>query len=307
VTQSLLPSQVHFSELGGLSYWLALLFRSFVAVGNHQGLTRCSTLTRGKKRRALVSATLGALMARIFRSLVIAASALIYGHASATDCLNSWLRPALQSMSMDSGIAFTLSEYRSGERHFSIAQGQDKADIYYLKGFLLVKGYSETQIANLGPNVIFTMPMAFAVPISVLAEAAPKGPCNIAPKTPVALQLSGTMRLQDRKLTRADGEVLSSALGKVAYEMDIAVDPPIPDKATIRYSGEMSFDTLPEQLEDDIDVSGYLIVTRSRPYPAVGSATVPVSKLGDLRRFLATRQRAPNPAPQKDAPPAARP
>lgn len=211
------------------------------------------------------------------------------GYAGVTDCRNEWARPSSQTMSMDSAISFSLTDYKSGERHFSVKQNSGQgAEIYYLKGAILVKGYSEAQIGQLRDG-LFMMPMAFAVPVTILAETAPKGPCHIEEKTPVSIQLSGGMRLQDRRLTGAVGQLSPSALSGVSYELDISIDPPAPNKKSVRYSGAMSFDPQQESLPDDTDVTGYMVVARTRPFPIAGSSGVP-AKLGELKRFLVPGQ-----------------
>lgn len=218
--------------------------------------------------------------------------------AGVTDCRNEWMRPSSQTMSMDSSISFALTDYKNGERHFSVRQSPEHgAEIYYLKGAVLVKGYSHDQLDQLPQNALFMMPMTFAVPIMVLAEAAPKGPCNVEVKMPIAIQLSGEMRLQDRKLTNATGQLLPSPPRELSYELDVSIDPPAQNKTSIRYSGTMSFAPQQEAPPDDTDVSGYIVVTRARPFPVAGSAGVPAT-LGKLKRFLASVQAAPNTAPQ---------
>lgn len=210
--------------------------------------------------------------------------------ADVTDCRNEWMRPSSQTMSMDSSISFALTDYKNGERHFSVKQSPEhSAEIYYLKGAVLVKGYSHDQLDQIPPNALFMMPMAFAVPIMVLAEAAPKGPCNVEVKIPIAIQLSGEMRLQDRKLTSATGQLLPSTPHELSYELDVSIDPPAQNKTSVRYSGTMSFTPQQESLSDDTDVTGYIVVTRARPFPVAGSSGVPAT-LGKLKHFLASGQ-----------------
>jgi hypothetical protein len=151
------------------------------------------------------------------------------------------------------------------------------------------------------------MPMTFAVPISILAEAAPMGPCNLPSKTPVSKQLSVGTRLQDRKLTNAVGQISSTAPGDISYELDVSIDPPASGQTSIRYAGAMTFKPLKDAPSDDIDLTGYLLVTRTPPFLVIGSSAIPISKLGELRQFLMARQIVPNPAPQRDTPEAARP
>ena len=189
---------------------------------------------------------------------------------------------------MDSAVSFTQTNFGNGERHFSAKQdtGQ-RVDIYYLKGALLVKGYSQTQIEEFPPNTLFMMPMTFSVPITALSVAVPKGPCTLETKMSFSTPLPGTLRLQDRKLTSAAGEAAPSALANVAYQLEVLIDPPALNKTSISYSGTMSFANLQESLPDETDVTGYLLVTRSKPFPVAGSSGVP-GKLGELRRFIAS-------------------
>lgn len=239
-------------------------------------------------------------MPRHLRFLTFLASIFfsISVQAGVTECKNEWMRPSSQTMSMDSSISFALTDYKNGERHFSVKQDQEHgAEIYYLKGAVLVKGYSQDQLAQIPPNALFMMPMAFAVPIMILAEAAPKGPCNVEVKTPISIQLPGEMRLQDRKLTSATGQLLPSTPRELSYELDVSIVPPAPNKTSVRYSGTMSFAPQQEAPPDDSDVTGYIVVTRTRPFSVAGSAGVPAT-LGKLKRFLASVQTAPNTALQ---------
>ena len=238
-------------------------------------------------------------MLRILETLILITGIILSFsvHAGVTDCRNEWARPSSESMSMDSAISFQLTDYKNSERHFSVKQGEQGIEIYYLTGAVLVRGYSQAQLEQFPENALFMMPMTFAVPIAILAEVAPKGPCNIEIKTPVSMRLSGAIGLQDRKLTGAVGQLLPSAPSEVSYDLDVSIDPPAPNKTSVRYSGTMSFAPQQESLPDDTDVTDYLVVTRSRPFPVAGSSGIPV-KLGELRRFLASRQTASDPAAQ---------
>jgi hypothetical protein len=207
----------------------------------------------------------------------------------ATNCTNKWVNASSQTMNMDSEFLFTLKDYKNKERHFSAIQGPNKLDVYYMKGAVLIKGYSEDQIKKIAQkeygNVLFMMPMAFAVPTAILAKAAPKGPCNVKAKIPFSIPSLGEMRLQGRKLTNIVGQLYSSSPNEISYEFDASTDPPVPNKTLVRYSGAMSFGPQEESLPDDTDVKGYTVVTRSRPYSVAGSPGVP-AKLGELRSFL---------------------
>ncbi len=115
-------------------------------------------------------------MLRTWKTLVLVSGILLSfsGYAGVADCRNEWARPSSQTMSMDSAISFALTDYKNGERHFSVKQSSGQgAEIYYLKGAVLVKGYSQAQIEQFPQNGLFMMPMAFAVPIAILAEVAP--------------------------------------------------------------------------------------------------------------------------------------
>lgn len=211
---------------------------------------------------------------------------LSVGLALAGDCPNLWTRPSSQTMSMDSSISFAMVDFKNGERHFSIRQRPDQSiDIYFLKGMVLVKGYSQAQIEKFSENTIFMMPMTFAVPAAVLSEAAPNGPCTIKENTPVSVQLSGAIRLQDRKLTKAVGRVSPSAPDKISYQLDVSLDPPAANKSKVDYSGTMSFAPKQDSPSDEADVSGYLILTRELPLRSAGDAGIP-GRLGELRRYL---------------------
>jgi hypothetical protein len=221
-------------------------------------------------------------------------------YADGVGCRNEWARPSSETMSMDSAISFQLADYKNDERHFSVMQGDRGIEIYYLKEAVLVKGYSQAQLEEFPENALFMMPMTFAVPISILTEVAPKGPCNIKEKILVSMRLSGAMGLQDRKLSGANGQLLPSASSEVTYELDVLIEPPAPNKTSVRYSGTMSFAPKQESPPDDTDFTNFFVVTRSRPFPVAGYSGIP-ARLGELRRYLAARQKAPSPAVSTDA------
>jgi hypothetical protein len=210
--------------------------------------------------------------------------------AEAVRCEGEWLHPSSQAMSMDATVSFALSDYKNGERHFSAQQGPGQSlDIYYLKGGVLVKGYSQAQLAQLPQAVLFMMPMTFAVPATILSQAAPEGPCKIVPKAKFSLPLTAPLRLQDRALTSAAGQLSRSASDQISYDLDVVIDPPAPNKTSVRYAGTMSFTPEQEALPDDLDISGYLLVMRSGAPVATGSEGIPVT-LGELRRSLALQR-----------------
>lgn len=219
------------------------------------------------------------------RKFLITITCFLSGYASAADCRNLWQLPASQTMRTDAVISFSLNDYKNGERHFSVKDSGKSIDIYYLKGVMLVKGYSQAEIKKLPATSLFMMPMAFTVPTAVLAEAVPKGPCSVERKVSLAASLEG-MRLKNWKLTQAVGELAPSALGEVSYQIDVSIDPPAPEKKSVHYAGTMSFLSQEESPNEETDVTGYLLVMGSQPFLVAGSAGVP-TKLGDLRRFLA--------------------
>jgi len=207
----------------------------------------------------------------------------------AADCRNEWLRPSSQTMSMGSAILFMLTDYKNKERHFSMKQGPNQVDVYYLKGILLVKGYSEAQIEKITQATLFWMPMAFSVPTAILGDAEPKGPCNVGGKMPFSIKSSGAIMLQNRKISGAVGQLFRSTPSEISYEFDVSFDPPAPQEASVRYAGTMSFAPQEESLSDDTDITGYMVVRHSPPFPVAGSPGVP-AKLGELRRLLASGQ-----------------
>src|SRR5450756_914971 len=108
------------------------------------------------------------------------------GEVGAADCRNDWWGSSSQTMTMtmDSPISFALTDYKNEERHFSAKQGRDRSlDIYYLKDAVLIKGYSEAQIEQTNQNELSMMPIAaLSLPTTILARAAPKGPCSVGVK-----------------------------------------------------------------------------------------------------------------------------
>lgn len=216
------------------------------------------------------------------------------GPVLAADCRNLWTRPSSQTMSMDSSISFELVDFKNGERYFSIRQnGGQSVDVFFLKGAVLVKGYSQAQIDKISENAIFWMPMVFAVPAAVLSEAVPKGPCTIKEDISISVPLTGAIRLQDRELTKAAGLISPSTTNKVSYQLDVSIDPPAPNKSKVNYSGTMSFAPQQESPADETDVSGYLLLIRERPYPSAGESGIP-GALGELRRYLETTRKTPS-------------
>lgn len=213
---------------------------------------------------------------------------LLSGQVAAADCQYAWLHPSSQTMRMDSAYSSTLTEYNNMERHYSVKQTDHTLDIYYLQGLVLVKGFSDDQIEKMAQSAgLFMLPMNIALPAAILIEAAPKGPCNIASKTPFSIKLSDGSMLQDRKMTSAKGQISRDTRYDVSYEMDVLTDPPSPNKGAVRIVGTMSFAPKQAAPSDDTDIRGYTVVRRSKTCGVAGSKGVP-SKLGELRRFLSS-------------------
>lgn len=217
------------------------------------------------------------------------------GAVAAADCQNDWWRPAFQTMKQDAEISYALTDYQNEERHFSAKKDPDQSlDVYYLKDILLIKGYSEDQIVETGQSVLSRMPIAaMSLANTILARAAPKGPCHVGARTPFFLSFSGENRLRDRTLSSAAGHLIQSALNEISYEFEVSIDPPLQGKASIRYSGTMSFAPQEESPSGDADVTGYTVFPHSRPLPVIGSPAIPVVKLDEVRRFLAPKTMAP--------------
>ncbi len=217
------------------------------------------------------------------------------GAVAAADCQNDWWRPAFQTMKQDAAISFALTDYQNEERHFSAKKDPDISfDVYYLKDVLLIKGYSEAQIVETGQSVLSRMPIAsMSLSTTILARAAPRGPCHVGAKTPFSMDFSGANRLRYSDLSSAAGYLIQSAPNEISYEFEVSIDPPTRGKASIRFTGTMSFAPQEESPSGDADVTGYTVFPHSRPLPVIGSPAIPVVKLDEVRRFLAPKAMAP--------------
>ena len=234
------------------------------------------------------------LQARNVSTLLIGLFFSLSAQAGTADCRNDWWGSSSQTMTMDSSISFALTNYKNEERHFSVNQGPDRSlDIYYLKDAVLIKGYSDAQIEQTNQNELSMMPIAtLSLPTTLLAKAAPKGPCNVGAKMPFSIQFSDADKLRDRTISGAAGHLIQSAPNEISYEIDVSFDP-APYKALVRYSGTLSFAPQEESPTNDADLAGFTVFGNSRPFSVIGSSAFPVMKLGEVRRFLATRQMAP--------------
>ena len=126
-------------------------------------------------------------MLRIWKMFVLLSGicSSLVAYSEGNDCRNEWSHPSHQTMRMDSATSFALTEYKNGDRYFSVKQSTgESVEIYYLKDTVLVKGHgkepsevlTQAQIEQSFHHELFWLPMVFVVPISILAEAAPNGP-----------------------------------------------------------------------------------------------------------------------------------
>jgi len=222
----------------------------------------------------------------LFCSLVIQILFITLSSIShAATCSNSWLLPSSQTMEMEN-MSASITEYANGERHFSIKQGGESIDVYYLKGALLVKGLSADKIESYSRETIWWLPMVFVVPASVLSQAVPNGPCNLNGKTPFSIKLSGAIGYGPHKLTHAEGEVFPKSPSEIVYKFNAATDPPAKDGKFILYSGTIKLSPKEAAPEDNTNILGYILVRQTRPFLVVGKSDLPVNTLGELRRAL---------------------
>jgi WG containing repeat len=203
----------------------------------------------------------------------------------AATCSNNWLRPSFQTMEMEN-MSASITEYANGERHFSIRQGEEYIDVYYLKGALLVKGPSADKIESYSRETIWWLPMVFVVPASVLSQAVPNGPCKLDGKTPFSIKLSGAIGYGPHKLTHAEGEVFPTSPSEIVYKFTAATDPPTKDGKFIRYSGTLKLSPQEAAPKENANILGYTLVRQTRPFLVVGKSDLPVTTLGELLRAL---------------------
>lgn len=213
---------------------------------------------------------------------------LISGQLAAADERSAWLYPSSQTMYMDSEYSSMLTDYKNMERIYSVKTVNGNIDIFYLRGFVLVRGFSDSQIEKLlKGSGLFMLPMNIALPVPILMEAAPNGPFDLKEETPFSIKLSGGCVLQGRKMSSAAGHIHRVDRYNVSYEFDLLTDPPLPNNAAVRFSGTMSFAPKQAAPSDDIDVTGYTVVRQLQIVGVAGSQGVP-SKLGQLRSFISS-------------------
>ena len=191
----------------------------------------------------------------------------------AASCSNNWLRPSLQTMETEIVYA-TLTEYTNGERYLFIKQGKSAFDVFYLRGALLVKGLDDSQ---LNYDTIWQLPMMF-MPMAILSQAVPQGPCSITQKTPFSLP-------------EAEGEITPISQGVIRYEYALK-DTKTADTTPRRFRGTMQFTPSAAAPSEDADVKGYKLVGRTKPYPVLGSAGMPATTIRELRRVEAAKAKA---------------
>ena len=196
--------------------------------------------------------------------LFITFSAISY----AATCSNNWLRPSSQTMETEIMYA-TLTEYANVERYFSMKQGGKTIDIYYLRGALLVKGLDDSEIKY---DSIFWLPMVFVMPSGVVSKAVPQGPCSIAQKIPFSLP-------------DAEGEIVPVAPGVLTYKYT-ALDKNSADTKMNHIRGMMQFTPTLAAPDENANVKGFKLVSRTKPYQVIGSSDMPVTTLKELRRVL---------------------
>ena len=208
----------------------------------------------------------------------------------AATCSNNWLLPSSQTMEMKN-MSASITEYASGERHFSIRQGEEYIDVYYLKGALLVKGLSADKIKSYSRETIWWLPMVFVVPASVLSQAVPNGPCKLNGKTPFSIKLSGAIGYGPQKLTHAEGEVFPASPSEIVYKFTAATDPPAKDGKLILYSGTLKLSPREAAPKESDNIVGYTLVRQTGLSTVVGSSALPVTTLGELRQALVQKNK----------------
>lgn len=200
----------------------------------------------------------------VIQILFITLSSISY----AATCSNNWLRPSSQTMETEIMYAM-LTEYANVERYFSMKQGGKTIDIYYLRGALLVKGLDDSEIKY---DSIFWLPMVFVMPSVVVSKAVPQGPCSIAQKIPFSLP-------------DAEGEIVPVAPGVLTYKYT-SIDKKSADAKISHFGGMMQFTPTLAAPDENTNVKGFKLVSRTKPYPVIGSSDMPVTTLGELRRAL---------------------
>jgi len=211
---------------------------------------------------------------------------LLSGQLSATDCKDAWMHPSSQGMRMEPGYSASLTDYKNMERHYSMRQDSLNIDIYYLNGFLLIKGMPDDKIEELERNAgLFMLPMNVTLLTApLLIRAVPNGPCKVKEKSLFSIELSGGMMLGGRKITSAKGQISRVAQNDISYKMDVFTDP----LARVKLSGTMSF-APKQETADNTDVSGYTVIRRSQILGIAGDSGIP-RKIGELRNFILSKR-----------------
>ncbi len=191
----------------------------------------------------------------------------------AETCSNNWSFPSFHSLKTPE-MQTVWTAFANQEHHLSLTTGGTVADIYYLRGTLLVKGLADSELQY---DSIWMLPMTQGMSAVLLASAFPNGPCSLTQKTSFTA-------------FSAKGEISPISPGVLAYAY-IDGGPAAPSGTKgVRHEGTMKFTPPAAEPPADADIRGYKLVRRSQPHPVVGSPDLPVTTLGELRRWLAAKK-----------------
>jgi hypothetical protein len=215
--------------------------------------------------------------------------------AFATDCDKSWMQHTSHVMTTESEV-LSLIDYANGERHISVKQGNQRFEVYYLKDILLIKGLSSSEIERVSQDTVWWLPMGFMVPITVLSEAVPQGPCHLNRPTFFSIDLKTDIKIESSKLIKTDGILSPSSSGEILYKFAAAFDPPFQNSKIVMYEGTINFTPPSAVLGDDVNITGYTVIGDTRPFRVVGSSALPVTTLGELKSALVQKTKVSEPS-----------
>ena len=213
---------------------------------------------------------------------LIFTSATLIQNSFAAECSNSWERPSFINMKR-SGESYSLTEYKNNERYLLIQIPGKTMEIYYLKDVVLVKGMRSDEIKK---AAIGNLSTPLRVPLSILRQAASKGPCSLDKIKPFSFKPREHLGTQSQEITNVDGEIISASPGNVEYSFNAKIDPPGKFVSGISYSGKLDYSTKKSLPINDIEVRDYTVVMNNRPFMSVGSSSLPVKTLGQLINFI---------------------
>lgn len=227
----------------------------------------------------------------MMRELAAIAALVLPLAAQAQDCGYSLWTASRKTVDIDGVRMQTITGYANNNKRTEFQLPDRLVEMYGAGTLVLVKGYVPEQLAPQPTPLLRSGMLEMQVIFLLSASYAPL--CHTPGVLPVRVAPDsgfGTVSPHGE----GEGEMVYGPDGELRYTLSINEDGLWPDRAKVRYSGEISFAPRAAAPSDDTDFSGYVLLTpdpetaEMRVWGIAGQAGIP-STLGALRRHVEPR------------------